>query len=418
MNSIYMNDIYYYLILGVLLYFLFTYILERFSNLEQENFDTSLVPVSSIVTLAKVAQKFLVNNTFINPSNLLIGSNLRIPSTMTVGNTINGSKTFNVVGTADVNGATTIGDTLNVTDATKLSTLNTTGKAIIGSTLDQPNTFNVIGTVDISGDTTIDKSLAVTKEATLSTLNISGNTVIGSKTSDLKNYKLNVVGTAGISGNTMIGSTLEVKSDTTLSKLNISPSPSDVKIFNSNRDLNVTGNANITNNITIGGHIFDTAGQFRLVLQTGDGDSPGKCLTAKTNNSVSLQPCTKDDTQYWFQLGGRFISKSNKKCLTIIPTNAYSTTITTLTNIDATNENQIFSYVETGNIITRNLGSYTVLKQPFNIGFMGGNADNTIGWGTACDNEPSVKSFPSFAGGPTSLCNQFSTRPIGQWWMI
>jgi len=92
-----MNNIYFYLLLGVLLYFLFTRVLERFSQ-EQENFDPSLVPVSSIVTLAKVAQKLVNGNgTLTNPGNLQIGANADTPGNLTVtGNTtVGGGLTIN-----------------------------------------------------------------------------------------------------------------------------------------------------------------------------------------------------------------------------------------------------------------------------------------------------------------------------------
>jgi len=84
-----MNNIYFYLILSVFLYFIFTRVLENFL-VEQENFDPSLVPVSSIVTLAKVAQKLVNGNgTLTNPGNLQIGASTSAPGNLTVTGNIN-----------------------------------------------------------------------------------------------------------------------------------------------------------------------------------------------------------------------------------------------------------------------------------------------------------------------------------------
>ena len=91
-----MNNIYFYLILIVFLYFIFTRVLENFL-VEQENFDPSLVPVSSIVTLAKVAQKLVNGNgTLTNPGNLQIGASTGPAAgnlTVTGGILVNGANT-------------------------------------------------------------------------------------------------------------------------------------------------------------------------------------------------------------------------------------------------------------------------------------------------------------------------------------
>ena len=115
------NNIYFYLLLGVFLYFLFTYILENYL-VEQENFDPSLVPVSSIVTLAKVAQKLVNGNgTLTNPGNLQIGKdvgatsgNLTVTGKTAIGSTTMGDKTLNVTGTLGVSGDTTVGGSMGV----------------------------------------------------------------------------------------------------------------------------------------------------------------------------------------------------------------------------------------------------------------------------------------------------------------
>ena len=98
-----MNNVFFYLIFAILLYLVLSRVFEKFS-IEQENFDPSLVPVSSIVTLAKVAQKLVNGNGVLtNPGSLQIGGSSSAPGNLTVtGNSI-------LSGTLGVTGATTIG---------------------------------------------------------------------------------------------------------------------------------------------------------------------------------------------------------------------------------------------------------------------------------------------------------------------
>jgi hypothetical protein len=96
-----MHELVYYSIFAIILYFVLSSVFETFSA-EQENFDPSLVPVSSIVTLAKVAQKLVNGNgTLTNPGNLQIGASASAPGNLTVtGNsTVNGNILFGGVGT-------------------------------------------------------------------------------------------------------------------------------------------------------------------------------------------------------------------------------------------------------------------------------------------------------------------------------
>jgi len=132
------NNLYFYLLLGVFLYFLFTYVLENYL-VEQENFDPSLVPVSSIVTLAKVAQKLVNGNgTLTNPGNLQIGKDMQATGNLTVtgktaiGSTTMGDKTLNVTGTLGVSGDTTVGGNsttngnINIAAGTGINGINIT----------------------------------------------------------------------------------------------------------------------------------------------------------------------------------------------------------------------------------------------------------------------------------------------------
>jgi hypothetical protein len=84
-----MNELFYYFIFAIILYFVLTSIFANY-NLEQENFDPSLIPISSIVTLAKVAQKLVNGNGILtNPANLQIGINSTAVGNLTVtGNSV------------------------------------------------------------------------------------------------------------------------------------------------------------------------------------------------------------------------------------------------------------------------------------------------------------------------------------------
>ena len=84
-----MKELFYYSIFAIVLYFVLTAIFDNF-NLEQENFDPSLVPVSSIVTLAKVAQKLVNGNgTLTNPGNLTLTGGFRVNGKLSTDGNLN-----------------------------------------------------------------------------------------------------------------------------------------------------------------------------------------------------------------------------------------------------------------------------------------------------------------------------------------
>jgi len=135
---------YIYLLLFILvLYYLLSNISQKYSN--QEDFDPSLVPVSSIVTLAKVAQKLVDGGgTLTNPGNLQIGT----PSAP--GNLI-------VTGTNTTTGAVQLQNTLNVNGLTTLSSdLNVTGNSAIGGTLGVTGDTTLNGATTLNGDITLE----------------------------------------------------------------------------------------------------------------------------------------------------------------------------------------------------------------------------------------------------------------------
>ena len=113
-----MKDILFYLLLGVLFYYILSRFLENYS-LEQENFDPSLVPVSSIVTLAKVAQKLVTGGVLTNPGSLQIGT----PNAGGGGNLL-------VTGNNTVNGNNTVLGNTTLANV-KINPVGTTGNTII-----------------------------------------------------------------------------------------------------------------------------------------------------------------------------------------------------------------------------------------------------------------------------------------------
>ena len=101
----------YILLTCLVIYYIIVQYYEKY--ITQENFDSSLVPVSSIITFAKIAQKLVNGGTLLIPSHLQIGNidgsetgNLNV-----TGNTIfgNGSGTvLSTVGSKENNGNLTI----------------------------------------------------------------------------------------------------------------------------------------------------------------------------------------------------------------------------------------------------------------------------------------------------------------------
>jgi hypothetical protein len=177
------NNIYFYLLLGVFLYFLFTHVLENYL-VEHENFDPSLVPVSSIVTLAKVAQKLVNGNgTLTNPGNLQIGKdaeatgNLTVTGKTTFGNTTMGANTVNVTGTLGVVGNTAM-----------VGSLSVNGPLTVASN----QNFNV------TGNTTMGGTLGVTGNTILSNTTVGGT--LNTNGNSITNGNLNVAAGSGNNG--------------------------------------------------------------------------------------------------------------------------------------------------------------------------------------------------------------------------
>jgi hypothetical protein len=171
-----MNNLYVYLLLGVLMYLLFTRVLENYINynLAQENFDPSLVPVSSIVTLAKVAQKIVnESGTLINPGNLQIGASTSSPGNVTV------------TGNSTVRGNNTVDGTLGVTGATTMSSINTNGNTSVGGTLGVTGGTTMTGLLTFNGNISTNNITATNNIVANSISTTNGNVLIGNGTANL-----------------------------------------------------------------------------------------------------------------------------------------------------------------------------------------------------------------------------------------
>jgi hypothetical protein len=161
----------YILLLGLIIY----YIISRYYENYTENFDPSLVPVSSIVTLAKVAQKLVDGNgTLTNPGNLTLGTPSAVGNLLVTGNnTTSGTSTLTgnttVGGTLGVTGATTVGGNLGVTGASTL-----TGNTTVGGTLGVTGNTTVGGTLGVTGNSTVGGTLGVTGTTTIGPLKMNG----------------------------------------------------------------------------------------------------------------------------------------------------------------------------------------------------------------------------------------------------
>ena len=146
------------------------------------------------------------------------------------------------------------------------------------------------------------------------------------------------------------------------------------KLVNGNGTLTNPGNLTVSGDLIVNGINLSATDQFRLYVQGGS--SSDKCLTANSDDSINLQTCGTNDNQYWFISGGRIISKSNKKCITITVDRDYNNdgTITKLMPIDPTNAYQVFNYSPGGTIISKVLGGLGKSRM------MLGRNDTKINW--------------------------------------
>jgi hypothetical protein len=139
----------YLLLLILVLYYLFLNIYQKYSN--QEDFDPSLVPVSSIVTLAKVAQKLVDGGgTLTNPGNLQIG----LPSTGALGN-LYVTGTNKVDGNTTIKGTTTIDSLLTANGGISTTTIGATDNISANSFSTTNGNVSINnGTINLTSDGT------------------------------------------------------------------------------------------------------------------------------------------------------------------------------------------------------------------------------------------------------------------------
>jgi len=289
-----MSNILFYLLFAILLYFVLSRVFEKFS-IEQENFDPSLVPVSSIVTLAKVAQKLVNGNGVLtNPGSLQIGGSSSAPGNLTVTGvtTINGNRTSITPSatTLSVTGNTTLGGSLRVTNATTVGgTLDVTGATTVGGTL------GVTGATTFYNNATIGRDLIInnTTNGTTGTFNSNGTYFRLSSNArsqdDLSTYPLFSVGLSGADAyfnvtttyakrNLSVGNNLilegngsnsiqinardksgisQIYSDTANSGIRMYSNSTNKVIFNADKDGNLTvpGKLDVIGNSTVGGDL-------------------------------------------------------------------------------------------------------------------------------------------------------------------
>jgi hypothetical protein len=234
-----MKELFYYFIFAIILYFVLTYVFDNF-NLEQENFDPSLVPVSSIVTLAKVAQKLVNGNgTLTNPGSLQIGTSATAPGNLTVtGNT-------SVGGTLGVTGNTTVNGSLNVNN---VSAFESHSRFNRGITISRDGAVISGGIVVLEGRTTL-MGLTVNGNTSVNgTFGVTGNTSV--------NGSFGVTGATTVDGNTTVNGTFKA----TATGNTISASDR-VILYGDNGNINAYGKLTLTGtsgSSTIGGGLTVT----------------------------------------------------------------------------------------------------------------------------------------------------------------
>ena len=301
------NNIYFYLLLGVFLYFLFTYILENYL-VEQENFDPSLVPVSSIVTLAKVAQKLVNGNgTLTNPGNLQIGKDMQATGALTVtgktaiGSTTMGDKTLNVTGTVGfsgdttVGGNTTVGGKLDVTGATTLSnTLGVTGATTLSNTLGVTGATTLSNTLNVTGATTIGGKLDVTGDTTVGKLKVNGGTVVGGELGVTGNTV--VIGDATINGNSIHTGNTTIKNNLIICDTLVPTKCVTLSYDSAKEMLTSDKGIKINNSVDSPGLVTDS------VVVTGP--VPGKVATANPKDNIGIEAHASKKLDYtWIPNG-------------------------------------------------------------------------------------------------------------------
>jgi hypothetical protein len=262
----------YILLICLILFYILSIFFEKY--IIQENFDPSLVPVSSIITLAKIAQKMIDNsNTLINPANLQIG----IPSAK---------------GNLTVTGTNTLSGPLNVDNGiiTNGNISVNNGLMNVGNNTSISGDLRVTGITSISGNTEMNSNLDVTGLATLkkmtienisnpsNSLNVNNVTINGTSNFRTDRYNISSDSIARYkyetNGNTLLGSTKNWVFKN-LNSLQLPNTPS--VTINSNGNLIVSGSTTIPNAI-IGNSNLPTA---TTTLTVNGSDTTGSQIINK-----------------------------------------------------------------------------------------------------------------------------------------
>ena len=267
----------YLLLLILVLYYLFNNIYNKYSN--QENFDPSLVPVSSIVTLAKVAQKLVDGGgTLTNPGNLQIG----MPSAGAVGN-------LYVTGTNTVDGISTFNNPVTINGTTAFTGDNTlSGSSAISGNL-SANTI----TSNQYNDSTNTPRIQLFSDGVnyynsgsgnLHRFRGNGGNATGGNV--LVDQDLTVSGNSNITGNSSIGGgldvngSLKVSGNVVIKNSNIT-APADINLLAPGGSVNVNnawggeGNLNVSGKLSIGGTISNPTKTWRSTSAIGFGAQGG-----------------------------------------------------------------------------------------------------------------------------------------------
>lgn len=184
-------------IIGIYVIFKYNEIYSTF-----ENFDSSLVPVSSIITLAKITEKLIDHDgNLIFPANFKINKNLTVTGTATIEDDIVISGNNIVTGQLNTSGYEKINGTLN------------TPLIIGGGTSDK---LDIDGTVTVNNNLTVNNSIngiRIKGNANIADMTVTDNVTIDGKLNTYNIYVDNPTGTvtANYLPNTTTGGNLTAK---------------------------------------------------------------------------------------------------------------------------------------------------------------------------------------------------------------
>ena len=310
---------------------------------------------SNVVFLSTVTlSSNLVSNAYVSFANTIsVTGNSRFSNTVSV----TGNAIFS--NTLTVTGNTTLANSLIVLGNTALSnTLTVTGNAIFSNTLAVTGNSIFSNTVSVTGNTTLANTLTVTGNTTItgntnlnSTLNVTGNTTLANTLAVTGNVRFS--NTLSITGNATFSNTITVTGNATFTNtvtintlivtgntnidtgtLFIDNINDRIGIGNTSPDakLTVTGAANVSGNVTIGGGltvvgntIFDDKvifltdiemynGRFisPVWIQTSDANAAIKITQAGSGHAIYVEDETSpDSTPTVITNSGNFVAGAN-----------------------------------------------------------------------------------------------------------